>query len=351
MNKKMDFAGCGALNLDIIYELQVADFSKVLGLELQPGHEVVLPNERLFPILQRLSKHGRMLAKSGGGSAANTICILSALGHETLFLGVAGANEAGDEVLASMKGVNTALVQRLGENQVCLVLLSPGSRDRGLCVFSACNALSSLPETWPNALVNVRSLHLSSFSDVSQIWLQEALVQGLTSQQLLSLDPGEIYASLGIEGLLRLLRRTNLLFITGHEVSLLTGKPVEEGVKRLLAMLFAHRPDFHIFEEAEGAVIVVKQGKHGATAFGANGLVLHVHACEVAQVVDTTGAGDAFNAGFLHAMMQGKSLEVCMKQGHQVAALSLSDFGRNWLNVLTASNGVFQHVKEIGPLV
>ncbi len=335
----MDFVGCGALNLDIIYELQSSDFSNFLGFNLQPGHEVVLPNERLSATLERLSEHGRMIARSGGGSAANTICILAAMGRETMFLGVAGADRAGEEVIASMRGVNTSLVQRLNENQVCIVLLSRKSRDRGLCVFSASQSFSKVPETWLNAVSNVRCLHLSSFSSPHQIQIQEELVSHFKAHSLLSLDPGEIYSALGRERLAKLLGRTNLLFITEHEVKLLTGMTVPDGVKCLLSMLCSNRPEFKAFEQTVGALVVVKQGKMGAVAFGANGLILQKNAFDVKNVVDTTGAGDAFNAGFLNAMFAGEALEVCMREGHRIAALSISDFGRNWLNDLKTFDG------------
>lgn len=344
----MDFAGCGALNLDIIYELQSSDLSNVLGFDLQPGHEVVLPRERLAATLERLSEHGRMIARSGGGSAANTICILAAMGRETMFFGVAGADKAGEDVLVSMRGVDTSLVQRLNENQVCLVLLSRKSRDRRLCVFSASQSLSGVPETWMKSLSNVQCLHLSSFSNPQQLRIQEELAGHLEAYQLLSLDPGEIYSALGRERLAGLLERTNILFITEHEVELLTGMAVHDGAKCLLSMLCSNRSEFKLFEQTAGAVVVVKQGKKGAAAFGANGLILQVNAFEVENVVDTTGAGDAFNAGFLNAMFAGGALDVCIQEGHRMAALSISDFGRNWLNVFAASDGVFQHLKGIG---
>lgn len=345
----MDFAGCGALNLDIIYELQSSDFSNVLGFDLQPGHEVVLPHERLAATLKRLDEYGKLIARSGGGSAANTMCILAAMGRETMFLGVAGADIAGEEVIASMRGVNTSLVQRLNENQVCIVLLSHKSRDRGLCVFSASQSFLEVPEIWLNALANVRCLHLSSFSNSNQIRIQEELINHLKEHQLLSLDPGEIYSALGRERLAKLLKRTNLLFITEHEVELLTGMAVPDGVKCLLSMLCSNQPECKIFEQTAGAVVVVKQGKNGAVVFGANGLILQVNALEVKNVVDTTGAGDAFNAGFLNAMFAGEALEVCMQVGHRIAALSISDFGRNWLNALKVSNGVLRQVRETIP--
>ncbi|MEM4503881.1 MAG: PfkB family carbohydrate kinase, partial [Archaeoglobaceae archaeon] len=50
------------------------------------------------------------------------------------------------------------------------------------------------------------------------------------------------------------------------------------------------------------------------------------------RVVDTTGAGDAFNAGFLYGYLKGKDLETCGKLGNYVASLCIQHVGaRNGL--------------------
>ena len=54
--------------------------------------------------------------------------------------------------------------------------------------------------------------------------------------------------------------------------------------------------------------------------------VVHVPAYPV-QAVDTTGAGDSFNAGFLHRWLQGASLEDCLRLGAACGALSTRALG------------------------
>lgn len=72
--------------------------------------------------------------------------------------------------------------------------------------------------------------------------------------------------------------------------------------------------------------IIVKQGSLGATICE-NGKQTFAPTTPVAKVVDTTSAGDSFNAGFLAGYLQGKSLEICCRQGNQLAGIVIQHKG------------------------
>ena len=72
-------------------------------------------------------------------------------------------------------------------------------------------------------------------------------------------------------------------------------------------------------------LVAIKQGADGAMA-RQDGQGLHVPAC-LAKVVDTTGAGDAFNAGFLSAWLGGASLQDCLMAGNAQGAIAVSQRG------------------------
>ncbi|WP_028745858.1 PfkB family carbohydrate kinase [Rhizobium mesoamericanum] len=87
------------------------------------------------------------------------------------------------------------------------------------------------------------------------------------------------------------------------------------------AEIRSHMPD--------GAIVVVKRGPDGALAIGADGQRISVAAPSV-KVVDTIGAGDVFNAGFLAALAQEKSLAACLKAGTEVASQAISTLPRSY---------------------
>jgi|DewCreStandDraft_4_1066084.scaffolds.fasta_scaffold00005_18 sugar/nucleoside kinase (ribokinase family) len=72
-------------------------------------------------------------------------------------------------------------------------------------------------------------------------------------------------------------------------------------------------------------MVVVKAGAAGAYAYQ-NGRLLHEPALNL-KPLDTTGAGDCFNAGFLRAWLDGLPLEVCLRWGNIVGGLSTLDYG------------------------
>jgi sugar/nucleoside kinase (ribokinase family) len=72
--------------------------------------------------------------------------------------------------------------------------------------------------------------------------------------------------------------------------------------------------------------LVITRGAHGAVA-AEQGYMVEIPAAPVGQVVDTTGAGDLFAAGFLAARCRGKPLKACLETGSVAAAEVISHFG------------------------
>jgi sugar/nucleoside kinase (ribokinase family) len=72
-------------------------------------------------------------------------------------------------------------------------------------------------------------------------------------------------------------------------------------------------------------VIVIKDGANGSLAYSKNEFI-HMPAISV-DPIDTTGAGDNFNAGFIYAWLNGQSVETCLKWGNIVGGLSTTAMG------------------------
>ncbi len=322
----IEFLGIGALNLDLVYEVDdLAQLAPVV--DLAPGREVVCGREQIAALVELLDRKGRMVARSGGGSAANTVAVLRAMGWRTAFAGALGQDQAGEQVLRSMDGVEMSLVSRGGDTAVCLVVLERRARDRALVLSPASGLRFSLEEAAERVLREAGVVHLSSFVQDEGLELQQKVVVYMCKDQVLSFDPGEVYAAKGVDALKELLARTDMLFVTATELEMLFGMgEVEGGAALALEALAPSRGDWPI----PMPVVVVKMGRAGASCYWRGGRV-DAPANEVESVVDTTGAGDAFNAGFLHAVKKGRGIEEALAAGHAVASCAIADYGRLWM--------------------
>jgi len=127
----------------------------------------------------------------------------------------------------------------------------------------------------------------------------------------ISFDPGELYARRGLEAIRPFLRRCYFFSPNENELKLLTGKEYGEGAKVVLK---------------EGASIVaVKLGRRGC--YITDGKESHLIEPFKVEVVDTTGAGDAFCAGFLYGLIKGKDLYECGRLGNFVASRCITKIG------------------------
>ncbi len=322
MGDYIEVTGFGALNLDYVYEVADLELIRNEGFELYPGGEISGTPDDAAALHRLCEEHGRLLARSGGGSAANTITVLAALGHKTAFIGSAGDDAEGEFIVESMKGVDCARVVHSGISGQCIVLIDSMTRDRALFVVPG----SAVPEISPNFdLSGTKILHMSSLAIEEGPQIQERLVSLLSPGQWLSFDPGELYAKRGMDELAPLLARTDILFVTQDE----------------LCMLDSSSGGYAVYQRLNhgknAPLMVVKQGARGAAAF-IRGQDWFVPAVPVKSVVDNTGAGDAFAAGFLHALLEKRPVPECLSEGARIASVSLGGYGRNWLGKLAATS-------------
>lgn len=87
----------------------------------------------------------------------------------------------------------------------------------------------------------------------------------------------------------------------------------------------------------EEAIVVVKRGPEGAIGVDAGGDVYEARAPDV-TVIDTIGAGDVFNAGFLAALAAGDSLATCLEAGTAIASYAISTSPRSYAGIPLFAN-------------
>lgn len=276
--------GFGALNRDVLYRVS----------------EILLEGETLI----------ESVTVSSGGSAANTCRALAQWGVDTGFVGVVGDDADGQAMLADLRksGVDVSQVTiKPGAPSGRVMGLVDLQGRRSLYVEPGANNCLGQHDIRLEAIAQARLVHFASFVGPAQLALQGWVAERLPSGVALSFAPGQIYARLGWERLAKILRRTAILFVNEMEAELLGGA--------------------ELLRRTGCEVVVETLGAMGSRVTHAEGS-FHIPAFPTA-VVDTTGAGDAFAAGFLFGWLRGKPLETCARWGNWAASRLIQAAGVN----------------------
>lgn len=305
----LDVVGLGALNVDLIYEL---DDLRKIDPALRPGTETLASRTHFDEVLARAQQVGRFRGKSGGGQAANTMAALAKMGFEVGLAGKVGRDPDSDFLLDSLESVDRSAIRRDDRSGVCLCLVSPGGERTNIVLPNANDSLEYSEIDRPY-LENSRFLYLSSFAGEKPFAAQKTLVTELKGETTICLDPGEIYARKAPGALDALLRRSRFLFLTERELATLAGQDGPAGGRDLLDI----GPKVIVIKKgAAGAMVITKDWEFSVPA-------------RSAEVRDTTGAGDVFAAAFLAALLLNRPLAECAKIANEAAVMSVSGYGRD----------------------
>jgi sugar/nucleoside kinase (ribokinase family) len=252
--------------------------------------------------------------------SASAICAmgLARLGTPVAFFGKVGDDPAGHFCLDAMRAraIDLGAVVVSSELKTGVTVAITSAADRALVSFLG--SIASLSETdVPRALFDSADhVHVSSY------YLQEALRPGVAklfrdakaAGLTTSLDPGFDPSEQWGPDLPDTLRSVDVFFPNEVELRGLSGlDDPEESVRRLQGA-------------SPGVRVIAKLGSRGAMAFDDQGRLVHAPAPRV-EVTDTTGAGDSFDAGFLHAWLGGAGLGDCLRLGAACGALSTRGLG------------------------
>lgn len=241
-----------------------------------------------------------------GGSAANTAVGLARLGLKTGFIGKVSDNREGKLLLNDFKRQNVdvdgIIVSKEGRSGVAMGYVDTKG-DRALYIDPGVNDSLELKEIDLKYADNTAFLHLTSFIGEKPFKAQKELVRGLRDVRI-SFDPGELYARKGLTVLKLMIERSFVMLPSENELKLLTGKKYDEGSKILM--------------KKGVSIVAVKLGERGC--YVTDGKESYLVEPYKVKVVDTTGAGDAFCAGFLYGLIKNKDLYECGRFGNFVAS-------------------------------
>src|SRR6266581_1021036 len=257
----------------------------------------------------------RSFAEFPGGGVATTALVASRLGTSTAIITRIGRDAT------SSPAWKTLIQSRILVDACELHSRLPTARsvcaayegDRMMITYDAINhnlEMLLMRRAVQRQLQHAKHVHFACALSPPRAWiaaLRKLRARGLT----LSADIGWNPATIGSPQLPFLLREFDFAFPNEMEARAMTGeKMIEKAAKKLAQWV---------------RVPVIKLGRQGCIAVQ-HGRIVRVKSFSVSSV-DATGAGDAFNGGFLHAYLAGWSLEDCLRAGNVCGALATTRAG------------------------
>lgn len=303
--------GLGSLNVDYIYETEDPAFLKPFYPEGIKRRQWVLTDTRQIKELQEeLRKKARLLARSGGGSAANTVFALAKMGFQSGMIGKVGGDEDGNFIRKEMAIVPRLRIASGNRTGQALIILGP-DRDRIIILVPQANRDLTWADLAPDFVGTFRMLHMTSLPGAG-LALQIRLGQMVFGTVQISFDPGETYVRRGLKSLTPLLALCHLLFVTQGELELLTGREWKDGIKEVLDLGIRL-----VVVKKKGSGVLIREAEETWDL-----------PAPIIQAKDTTGAGDVFAAGFLGGYLRGLPLPACGSLGLAMAHQSMGGVGR-----------------------
>jgi sugar/nucleoside kinase (ribokinase family) len=269
--------------------------------------------------LARGSDTPSRVTTAGGGSAANVAVWLAAQGVPTSYVGRVGDDALGRESVAGLtdRGV-TAWVSTEPDltTGTCIVLVEPGG-ERSMLPDAGANATLAAADLPQRAFRPGGHLHLSGYTLLnpgSRDAGMAALSMAAAADMTVSVDPSSAapLAELGAARFLSMTRGVDLLLANRDEAAVLAGTSDPHLAAQQLGDTYR---EVVVKLGPDGAMW--QQGFIGASAPAERGV----------EVVDTTGAGDAFAAGFLASWLLHPEPETALAAGCRLAARAVSKVG------------------------
>lgn len=302
--------GMGNALVDVL--VRIDDDSLLEKLRLPKGSMQLIQEDTLSEIRKYTS--GMKIHRSTGGSAGNTVCALAALGANPGFIGKVGQDETGAFFGDTLRqrGVNALLATcDLPSGIASTFISTDGERTFGTYLGAA-------------ATLRAEDLSRKMFAGYNYLYIEGYLLQDhdlmLRAVQLAKEEGLQVCLDMASYNVVEaerdffdqlIVKYVDIVFANESEALAYTGKAPHEALEEIASKC---------------SIAVVKTGKEGSLVKkGAE--VIQLLSCPVDNVLDTTGAGDFYAAGFMYGLTCGYSLEKCVQISTILATAVIQEVG------------------------
>lgn len=302
--------GMGNALVDVL--VRIDDDSLLEKLHLPKGSMQLIQEDTLSEIRKYTS--GMKIHRSTGGSAGNTVCALAALGTNPGFIGKVGQDETGAFFGDTLRqrGVNALLATcDLPSGIASTFISTDGERTFGTYLGAA-------------ATLRAEDLSRKMFAGYNYLYIEGYLLQDhdlmLRAVQLAKEEGLQVCLDMASYNVVEaerdffgqlIVKYVDIVFANESEALAYTGKAPHEALEEIASKC---------------SIAVVKTGKEGSLVKKGTE-VIQLLSCPVDNVLDTTGAGDFYAAGFMYGLTCGYSLEKCVQISTILATAVIQEVG------------------------
>ena len=312
-NHELDVVGIGNAIVDILIQTEESFLQEY---SLNKGSMVLIDKEEA----ERLYKSIGTGLESSGGSAANTIAGLAKLGRKAGFVGRVRNDQLGETFSHDIRSAGARFDTKPTESGPpsarCLIFVTPDAQ-RTMCTYLGASVFLEPTDIDLSMVKNTKVLYLEGF-----LWDHPAAKRAFTSAAVACKNSGgKVALSLSDSFCVNRHRESFLELVNGH-IDILFANEAE--IKSLYQV-----EDFKMaLKKVENccAITALTCGEKGSVVLSGKEKI-EIDPYKFGPLIDTTGAGDLYAAGFLHGYTTDQSLLNCGKIGSICAGQIVTQLG------------------------
>ena len=311
MNKKI--LGIGNAIVDVFAQVE-EHFLKENNLI--KGSMKLINEEEFFQLKQKI-KIEKILA---GGSVANSMAGISYLDGDASFIGKINSDEFGELYKKSLENIDVAFLynpkKELMPTGTCIILITPDS-ERTMCTYLGISSQLAANDLNEKNIIDKELIFLEGYlwdKGLSEKMFKQAINLAKKNKVKIAMTLSDIFCVTRHKVDFYNLLKNDLDVLIGNEneINELTGnKNLSNSINQLILL---------------NKLIIVTRSEKGSLAID-NNIIIDCDSIQVNKVIDVTGAGDLFAAGFLKEYVEKSEIKKCLVTGSSMASKIIQKIG------------------------
>jgi fructokinase len=311
MNKKI--LGIGNAIVDVFAQVE-ENFLKENNL-IKGSMKLI--NEEEFVKLKQKIKIEKTLA---GGSVANSMAGISYLNGDASFIGKINSDEFGELYKKSLEDIDVKFIynpkKELMPTGTCIILITPDS-ERTMCTYLGISSQLAANDLSEKNIIDKELIFLEGYlwdKGLSEKMFKQAINFAKKNKVKIAMTLSDIFCVTRHKVDFYNLLKNDLDVLIGNEneINELTGnKNLSNSINQLILL---------------NKLIIVTRSEKGSLAID-NNIIIDCDSIQVSKVIDVTGAGDLFAAGFLKEYIEKSEIKKCLTTGSSMASKIIQKIG------------------------